>query len=338
MQASDDRRNSVRAPMWAALVAGLHVVAVVCLFHSRVWTPKQAVVVLSPPPVMPPRQDAMAPCRACPVRPSNLRRKKRRLPWRLQRRPATPCRTVIWLSKIAAKVGVTSREIAELNNIKDANKIRVGQKLVLPSYAQSVPASANKPAAAPVKKPAPKASAPAVAGGGEYVVRSGDSLSKIAVKNGTTVKALREVNNLKSDMIRINQKLKLPAGAAKKADAAPAAPAPVPAPEVAAPAPVVEAPVVAPVLEAVAAAVASPAPAAGYRSGDCSGRHHGGCAVAGGNALPIHHEAQRYLGRSGQDVRVDQPADSGCQRPYRRGCERGKEDHHPDAWSLSLSC
>lgn len=250
--------------MWAALVAGLHVVAVGSFFFIQgCGTPKQAVVEPPPPPVMPPRQDVMAPGPLSLPSPA-FQPAAEKAPASLEA-AATASYTVQngdSLSKIAAKVGVTSREIAELNNIKDANKIRVGQKLVLPSYAQSVPASANKPAAAPVKKPAPKASAPAVAGGGEYVVRSGDSLSKIAVKNGTTVKALREVNNLKSDMIRINQKLKLPAGAAKKADAAPAAPAPVPVPEVAAPAPVVEAPVVAPAPEAVAAAVAPPAPAA----------------------------------------------------------------------------
>jgi murein DD-endopeptidase MepM/ murein hydrolase activator NlpD len=54
------------------------------------------------------------------------------------------CRAAIPLSKIASKVGVTAREIAELNGIKDPNKIKLGQKLVLPSYAQAVPASASK--------------------------------------------------------------------------------------------------------------------------------------------------------------------------------------------------
>lgn len=43
-----------------------------------------------------------------------------------------------------------------------------------------------------------------------YQVKSGDSLEKIAHANGTTVKALKEVNNLTSDRIRIGQKLKLP--------------------------------------------------------------------------------------------------------------------------------
>jgi LysM repeat protein len=159
------------------------------------------------------------------------------------------------LSKIAAKVGVTSREIAELNNIKDANKIKLGQKLVLPSYASSVPvstpASSTSAAKPVVKKAAAKSvpSAPAVGGGGEYVVKSGDSLSKVAVKNGTTVKALREVNKLKSDMIRIGQKLQLP-GASTKA----ATPAVVPVAAPVAPAPAI--------VPGVGSAVPAPAPAA----------------------------------------------------------------------------
>lgn len=40
-----------------------------------------------------------------------------------------------------------------------------------------------------------------------YVVKSGDSLSVIANKYGTTVDSLKRINNLKSDTIRIGQKL-----------------------------------------------------------------------------------------------------------------------------------
>ncbi len=258
MQASDDRRKSVRAPMLAVAIAGLHVAAVgTFLFIQGCGTPKPVAVEPPPPPVMPPREIAgQAP--ATLPKPA-FQPAVEKAPASLEA-TATQTYTVQSgdsLSKIAAKVGVTAREITELNNIKDANKIRVGQKLVLPSYAQSVPAGESKPAA---KKPAakPQPAAPAVAGKGEYVVRSGDSLSKIAVRNGTTVKALREVNDLKSDMIRIGQKLKLPAGAAPKAPAAASAPAPEAKAPVAAPAaetaPVEAAPVATP--------ATTPAPAA----------------------------------------------------------------------------
>ena len=45
----------------------------------------------------------------------------------------------------------------------------------------------------------------------EYRVKAGDSLDKIAQTHGTTVKALKELNGLTTDRIKINQKLKLPA-------------------------------------------------------------------------------------------------------------------------------
>jgi LysM repeat protein len=43
-----------------------------------------------------------------------------------------------------------------------------------------------------------------------YVVRNGDALIRIARRHGTTVKALRAVNDLKGDRIVIGQKLWIP--------------------------------------------------------------------------------------------------------------------------------
>jgi nucleoid-associated protein YgaU len=43
-----------------------------------------------------------------------------------------------------------------------------------------------------------------------YVVKSGDTLSRIATANGTTVKALKMVNGLASDRIIVGAKLKIP--------------------------------------------------------------------------------------------------------------------------------
>jgi len=54
-----------------------------------------------------------------------------------------------------------------------------------------------------------------------YEVRAGDSLSVIALRNGTTVGALKQTNGLRSDVIRTGQKLRLPGTAAGVA-AAPA--------------------------------------------------------------------------------------------------------------------
>jgi len=114
------------------------------------------------------------------------------------------------LSKIASRFGVSTRELVELNKIKDPNHIRMGQKLVLPEYAKAQPPSASKP----------KARAAAAEGGETYVVQAGDMLSKIAVKMGTTVSALREANNLTNDKILVGQKLVIPGGKAAKKEKA----------------------------------------------------------------------------------------------------------------------
>lgn len=55
--------------------------------------------------------------------------------------------------------------------------------------------------------PAPKANTPAT---GVYVVKAGDTLERIAKTHGTTVKAIRAANQLKTDRINVGKKLKLP--------------------------------------------------------------------------------------------------------------------------------
>ncbi|MBP7830499.1 MAG: LysM peptidoglycan-binding domain-containing protein [Kiritimatiellae bacterium] len=108
------------------------------------------------------------------------------------------------LSKIASKFGVSTRELAELNKIKDPNQIRMGQKLIIPDYAKEQPASASKPKA--------KAKVVVPEGAETYTVQAGDMLSKIAVKYGVKVADLREANSLSGDKILVGQKLVIPAG------------------------------------------------------------------------------------------------------------------------------
>jgi LysM repeat protein len=43
-----------------------------------------------------------------------------------------------------------------------------------------------------------------------YVVKSGDSLNRIAKAHGTTVKALKVANGLENDRIVVGAKLKIP--------------------------------------------------------------------------------------------------------------------------------
>ncbi len=57
----------------------------------------------------------------------------------------------------------------------------------------------------------PSSSGPTYSGPGrEHVVQSGHTLSAIAQAYGTTVKAIKQANNLKSDNIRVGQKLFIP--------------------------------------------------------------------------------------------------------------------------------
>jgi LysM repeat protein len=106
------------------------------------------------------------------------------------------------LSKIAARYGVSHRELAEINGIADPNKIKIGQTLTLPSHARKAP----KPAPARTTKPATAPTMP----GGEYVVQPGDVLSRIAKKHGVKVSDIKAANSLSSDLIRVGQKLVIP--------------------------------------------------------------------------------------------------------------------------------
>ncbi len=236
MQASDECRNSLRGPLVVGVVAGLHVLAISGFLAIQGCGTKQPAVEPPSAPVMPPRGDDALPNQTELPRPSF------QPPVAVEPAPASLDAASVQtytvgsgdsLSRIASRFGVSAREIAQLNDVKDANKIRVGQKLKLPPYASEVSGSApSKPAAKP--KTAAKKPAAVVAGAGEYLVQSGDSLSKIAARNGTTVKAIKETNNLQSDLIRIGQKLTLP-GASAKAPEAPAAAPTAPSDPVAAP-------------------------------------------------------------------------------------------------------
>lgn len=130
-------------------------------------------------------------------------------------------------SKIAHEHGTTVKALTAANPGVDPAKLQIGKKL-------QIPAATTATATA-----APGASADS---GETYVVKSGDSLFKIAHEHSITVKALRAANDLKTDKIKVGQKLKLPSSTT--AAAAPAAapveatpPAPTSAVSVPAPAP-----------------------------------------------------------------------------------------------------
>ncbi|WP_223592298.1 C40 family peptidase [Neobacillus bataviensis] len=151
--------------------------------------------------------------------------------------PQTTTYTVVKgdaLIKIANRYNVTVGELKQWNNL-DSNIIYVGQVLKVSAPKQTT--AATKPATpAPAPAPAPQ---PSTTTTSEYTVKSGDSLSKIGVQFGMTVAQLKTLNNLKSDMIYVGQKLKVTA--AQTSTTTPPAPKPaMPAPTTPAPSTVSE--------------------------------------------------------------------------------------------------
>jgi LysM repeat protein len=177
------------------------------------------------------------------------------------------------LGLIAKNHNVSKTELMELNKLADPNKIRVGQKLIIPkrSHVAASPAKIHeaKSEAKPVAKKGEKSEpTPSLAAGiNEYVVQTGDSLSKISAKLNVKISELREVNKLANDKLKIGQKLIVPGAkkveAAPEAAPAPAAPEKAPAKAEAAPAATTPPPAVAPAAPAPVPTAATPAKATG---------------------------------------------------------------------------
>ena len=116
---------------------------------------------------------------------------------------------------IGKKLGVSMKAIQDANPGVDPAKLQIGQKLVIPAPAARAETVAGQ------------LLTEAASGEMVYTVKSGDTLTKIAAEHGTTIRALRAANDLKTDKIKVGQKLKIPTKAAAPAPTAPAEPVPV---------------------------------------------------------------------------------------------------------------
>lgn len=109
------------------------------------------------------------------------------------------------LARISVRFNVSIEAIVRANQLKDPNAIRVGQVLIIPDGQPApVPTTVSGNSAA-----TPVASAPA---GNTYIVRPGDSVTRVANKFGITVDELMRVNNLTSTTLQIGQVLTIPGG------------------------------------------------------------------------------------------------------------------------------
>ena len=211
---------------------------------------------VAPPPSAEPAPSAVSTVKQLPPTPSKAPKAK---PAAAPAPAAAP--TVEYVVKpgdtlflISKRTNYRQAAILAANPGLDANRIRVGQKIKLPG-AVSAPATAVAKAAAPEAKSAAKdgkvlpAAAPAPAAANtkapvktkssfvayegptkDYTVKSGDSLGKIAMEYGISIRALKALNGLQKDNLRLGQKLKVPTEkqtaaktAAKPAAAKPAA-------------------------------------------------------------------------------------------------------------------
>ena len=120
------------------------------------------------------------------------------------------------LSKISKRFNIKIAAIKAANPQIKGDVVKLGQKL-------SLPGDVEVPAPAPAK---PAAAVKPYTGATEtYKIKAGDTLGGIAHSHGTTVAQLKQMNNMKSDVVRIGRTLTVPAGKAKATAAAPAAPA-----------------------------------------------------------------------------------------------------------------
>lgn len=113
------------------------------------------------------------------------------------------------LWSIAKKHGLTVGELAKANNVAVGTALQPGRKLMIPGKA---PAASS----APVDL--------AATGGestGGYTVMPGDTIATIARKHGISATDLRAANNRTSDIVRVGEKLQLPANAKPATSAEP---------------------------------------------------------------------------------------------------------------------
>ena len=100
------------------------------------------------------------------------------------------------LSSIANKYHVTVSNLKKWNNLR-SNTLKVGQRLTI--YSSGAPMASSSSNSSAVGSSAPK----------YYTVKAGDTLASIAKKYHTTVSNLKKWNKLKSDKIRVKQRLRV---------------------------------------------------------------------------------------------------------------------------------
>jgi LysM repeat protein len=137
--------------------------------------------------------------------------------------------------RIAKSLHATVKALANANPGVDSAKLRIGQKIHVPTASETTAQSISVQATPSQTTPVQAVAASNTASSTDehvYTVQHGDYLFKIAKQFGLKASAIREANGLKKDQLVVGQKLKIPAkgsataarATATTASALPAAP------------------------------------------------------------------------------------------------------------------
>ncbi|WP_368646075.1 LysM peptidoglycan-binding domain-containing protein [Alkalibacterium putridalgicola] len=126
------------------------------------------------------------------------------------------------LSQLAKRYKTTVKAIQEANKMI-SDRIYVGQRLTLPKTAMD---SSEQPVKEEDKQDKPESEEATPSGHEDiYTVKAGDTLSHIAKEFNMTVAQLKELNKLSSDLIRVNQQLRISGNSVEDAKPEPSKPA-----------------------------------------------------------------------------------------------------------------
>ncbi len=166
--------------------------------------PAEPVFIVQPPVAKPAPQKPLPPKKARKPQP-----KKRQAPAETSTHIIKKGES-FW--SIAALYGIEMDDIAAANPKLNPKKLHVGGKLTIPGAAERKERAAKAPKKVKrSEKRAKKTVAKLENEEGVYIVRNGDSLSRIAARHHVKVSALAAANNINVDqMLRIGQKLVIP--------------------------------------------------------------------------------------------------------------------------------
>ena len=102
------------------------------------------------------------------------------------------------LSAISKRYHIPMRSVMDVNNLRNPNRLRMGQVLLIPGPARDGMRLTDRSLGSLPKERGEKVF---------YVVRKGDTLGEIADKYGVGLTSLRRWNNLKGSLIRAGERL-----------------------------------------------------------------------------------------------------------------------------------